>query len=81
MSAAAPRPTATRAFVDAVEGATARLVVGDRAFDVPRTLLPPGVREGAWIEIAITEADAPPDDTEARRSRLGRGDPGGNIKL
>lgn len=76
-----PRPQKTRAFVDEVEDEVARLLVGDQAFTLPRSLLPTGAREGSWVEITMAPAPPPPDDTEARRKRLGRRDPGGDIKL
>jgi hypothetical protein len=71
----------TRAFVDAVEADVARLLVGEQAFTLPLALLPAGVREGDWVEITIARTQAPPDDTEARRARLSRDDPGGDIDL
>jgi hypothetical protein len=71
----------TRAFVDAIDEGRARLLVGEKSFTVPAELLPPGAREGDWVDIAVTGAPAPPDEGEARRRRLGERDPGGDIEL
>jgi hypothetical protein len=71
----------TRAFVDAIEAGVARLLVGEQAFSMPAALLPAGAREGDWLELVITRAPAPPDDTEGRRARLSKEDPGGDIDL
>jgi hypothetical protein len=71
----------TRAFVDAVEAGVARLLVGEQAFTLPLALLPAGLREGDWVDITLARAPAPPDDTEARRARLSKDDPGGDIDL
>lgn len=72
----------TDAFVDAIEGDVARLLFGRQAVDVPVSLLPEGAAEGTWVRFSVTLADPPPDDgTEARRRRLGAGDPGGDIEL
>lgn len=76
-----PKPRRTRAFVDEIDGATARLLVGARAFAVPSALLPRGTREGAWVEVSVAPAPAPADGTEKRRKRLARGDDGGDVKL
>jgi hypothetical protein len=74
----------TRAFVDALEteSDSARLLVGEEAFVVPRTVLPADAFEGSWIRIVMTLIPRPPeDDTDERRRRLGADDPGGDIKL
>lgn len=71
----------TDAFVDALEDEAARLLVGEEAVTVPRALLPAGAVEGSWVRIAVSVVPAPPDDTEARRRRLGQADPGGDIEL
>ena len=69
-------------FVDAIEADTARLVAaGGAAFTVPAGLLPAGAKEGSWVRAGFVLADPPPDDAAAIRSRLGRGDDGGDIKL
>jgi len=74
-------PAVTRLFVDAIEDDRARLIDGEQALSLPLTLLPAGVREGDWIELAIAIVAPPPDDTESRRKRLAGDDPGGDIDL
>jgi hypothetical protein len=74
-------PQVTVAFVDAVEDQVARLLIGDRAVDFPRALLPVGAREGSWVKIGVAVIPPPPDNTQARRQRMGEGDPGGDISL
>ena len=71
----------TSAFVDDLEDQVARLLVGDHAFTVPRTLLPAEAGEGSWVRIGVAVIPPPPGDTEERRRDLGRGDPGGDIEL
>jgi hypothetical protein len=75
--------TSTAAFVDAIDEGVARLLIGEQAFTLPARLLPAGVGEGAWVEISVGRAPAPPDDTGGaqRRSRLAGDDPGGDVKL
>lgn len=70
-------------FVDAIEGGSARLLLGTEAFTVPARLLPPGAKEGSWLRPSFALAPAPPDDraSAALRRRLGRDDDGGDIKL
>jgi hypothetical protein len=75
------KPKVTRAFLDALDEGMARLLVGEEAFTVPATLLPRGAREGRWVDIVVTWAPAPPDDSEARRRRLSGGDRGGDFAL
>lgn len=70
-----------RAFVDGLEGSTARIVVDGHTLAVPRSLLPEGVKEGEWVAITVERIAGPPNDTEGRRVRLGSDDPGGDIKL
>jgi Protein of unknown function (DUF3006) len=71
----------TRLFVDEIEDETARVLFGEHAFSVPAALLPEGAREGDWVEVSVRSIPAPPGDTEARRERLAKDDPGGTIKL
>jgi hypothetical protein len=71
----------TRVFVDEIDGAVARLVLGARAFTVPRALLPRAAREGAWVEVSVAIAPAAGSTTERRRRRLARDDDGGDVKL
>lgn len=70
-------------FVDAIEGDSARLLLGTEAFTVPARLLPAGAKEGSWLRPSFALAPAPPDDgaSAALRRRLGRDDDGGDIKL
>jgi len=78
----APATPSPLLFVDAVEGDTARLVLsGGAAFSVPVRLLPPGAKEGSWLQASFTLAPPPPDDAAEIRARLGKGDDGGDIKL
>lgn len=71
----------TRLFVDEVEGARVRVLLGERALEVPLELLPPGVREGDWVQMEVGIIPAPPSDTEERRRHLAKDDPGGPLKL
>ncbi len=68
-------------FVDAIEGAHARLVLDDESFTIPARLLPRGAREGSWIQLSIVVVPAPASDAAALRDKLARGDRGGPIKL
>lgn len=79
---ASTRAGAALLFVDAVEGESARLVLpGGSAFSVPVRLLPPGAKEGSWLQASFALAPAPPDDAAEIRARLGQGDDGSDIKL
>jgi hypothetical protein len=73
--------TTTLAFVDAVDGGTARLLVGETGLSVPLQLLPPGIAEGSWVELVVRHASAPPNDTADRRHRLADDDDSGDLKL
>jgi hypothetical protein len=68
-------------FVDAIEGGSARLLLGVEAFNLPARLLPAGAKEGSWVRLSFEISEAPPDEAEALRRKLGQGDDGGNIKL
>lgn len=81
MKRKASSPTTTLLFVDEIEDDMARLLAGEVAFSMPRALLPPEVREGDWLTLRLIRTSPPPDDTAARRERLGKDDPGGDIKL
>lgn len=74
-------PAVHRAFVDSIDGPHARLLLGEMVVSYPASLLPKGAREGAWIEIGVRVISPPDDDGTERRTRLGAGDPGGDIKL
>jgi hypothetical protein len=71
----------TTLFIDEIEDDSARLLLDQRSFIVPRTLLPVQAREGEWLRFSVARTTPPPDDTAARRERLGADDPGGTIKL
>jgi hypothetical protein len=76
-----PQGRITRLFVDEIEDEDARVLLGEHAFMVPASLLPAGVGEGDWVELSVRVIPAPPGDTESRRQRLARDDPGGTVKL
>lgn len=71
----------TRLFVDEVERDRARVLLGERVLELPLELLPPGVREGDWLQMEVGVIPAPPTDTEERRRRLAKDDPEGPLKL
>lgn len=81
------KPTSTEAeqpvllFVDAIEGETARLLLGTAALTVPSRVLPAGAKEGSWLRASFALAPPPPDAAAEIRRRLGRDDDGGDIKL
>jgi len=79
--ASEPAGKATTLFIDEIEDDSARLLLDQRSFTVPRALLPEDSHEGEWLILSITRTSPPPDDTAARRKRLGADDPGGTIKL
>jgi hypothetical protein len=68
-------------FVDELEDDGARLLLDEHSFTVPRALLPADVQEGQWLLFSIVKTAAPPDETSARRKRLGEDDPGGKVEL
>ena len=74
-----------RAHVDRVEEDWAVLVVGDRAFDFPRSALPPNLAEGAVLEFQITcdpsAERATRDHLEQRVDRLTGDDDGGDFEI
>ena len=78
---ATPPPGDVLLFVDAIEAKSARLLLGEDAFDVPARLLPAGTKEGAWLRLSLKAAPAPPDEGEQLRRQLRRDDGGGDIKL
>jgi hypothetical protein len=71
----------TTLFIDEIEDDSARLLLDQRSFTIPRALLPEGSHEGEWLTLSLARTSPPPDDTAARRKRLGAHDPGGTIKL
>jgi hypothetical protein len=77
-----PASKASTVFIDEIDDDSARLLLDERTFTVPRALLPDGAHEGQWLLFSVTPTSAPPgDDTAARRNRLGADDPGGKITL
>ncbi len=68
-------------FVDAILGHTARLMFGQITFDMPAQLLPRDAREGSWLRLLVEIIPPPPDGTDDLRRKLGKADPGGDIKL
>jgi len=77
-----PGEKTTVIFVDEIEDDSARLLLDERSFTVPRSLLPEDAREGQWLRLSVARTSAAAgDDTAARRARLGDHDPGGKIKL
>ena len=77
---AAPKTKTSAVFVDAVENGRARLMLGTDAFTVPAALLPDDAGEGSWLKLSTT-VTPPQADPDSLRRKLGRGDPGGPIKL
>jgi hypothetical protein len=73
--------TEIMAFIDEVDEHVARLLAGDKVFHLPLAFLPADAHEGQWLRITVGLAAAPPDGQAGLRERLGRGDPGGPIKL
>ncbi len=71
----------TTLFIDEIEDDSARLLLDERSFAVPRALLPDDSREGEWLIFSVGRTSPPPDDSAARRKRMGEDDPGGTIKL
>lgn len=83
--------------VDRIEGKIAVLIGDDgRSVDVPRQMLPAGVREGSVLQVRIGVDGSPDwssgvlDEAEQERrvktaretlARLGRRDPGGDVAL
>jgi hypothetical protein len=71
----------TQLFVDEIDDDVARVLQDQHAFSIPVALLPEGSREGDWIELSARVIPAPATDTEERRKRLAKDDPGGTVKL
>ena len=76
-----PAPDEVLLFVDSIDGAHARLLRGEEAFDVPVRLLPAGAKEGTWLSLSLKPPGAVPDEGEQLRRKLRRDDDGGDIKL
>jgi hypothetical protein len=73
-----------RIFIDAIEDDEAVVLLGETRHRFPRALLPAGAKEGSWLSLSVDrspQAQEIGEEIEARRARLLRSDPGGNIKL
>ena len=68
-------------FIDAIEDDEAHVLLGEKRWSIPRALLPAGAKEGSWLRLALDTSQKVSEEIEARRARLLRSDPGGNIKL
>jgi len=70
-------------FIDALEDDEARVLLEDKRYSFPRALLPAGSGEGTWLRLSVDRSQKAKVEAEiaARRARLLRSDPGGNIKL
>ncbi len=70
-------------FIDAIEDDEALVLLGEKRFGFPRALLPASAKEGSWLRLSVDSAQQAKvgEEIEARRARLLRDDPGGNIKL
>jgi hypothetical protein len=68
-------------FIDEIADQVARLVLDEQVFHLPRALLPEQAHEGQWLRISAALTPAPPSGGAALRQRLGKNDPGGDIKL
>jgi hypothetical protein len=68
-------------FVDAIEDDEAHVLLDEKRWTIPRALLPEAAREGSWLRLAVDTSQKLGEEIEARRARLLRSDPGGNVKL
>jgi hypothetical protein len=68
-------------FIDEIEDDEAFVLLGEKRWSLPRALLPAGAKEGSWLRLAVDSSQKLGEEIEARRARLLRKDPGGNIKL
>ena len=70
-------------FIDAIEDDGAWVLLEEKRYRMPRALLPAGAGEGTWLRLSVDRARKleVEDEIEARRARLLRSDPGGDIKL
>jgi hypothetical protein len=70
-------------FIDAVEDDEAQVLLEDKRYSIPRALLPAGAGEGTWLRLTVDRGRKleVQDEIDARRARLLRSDPGGDIKL
>ena len=68
-------------FIDAIEDDEALVLLEEKRYSMPRALLPAGAGEGTWLRLTLDRSKKVEEEIEARRARLLRSDPGGNIKL
>jgi hypothetical protein len=68
-------------FIDEIEDGEAFVLLGEKRFGLPLALLPAGAKEGSWLRLSLDSSQKLGEEIEARRARLLRKDPGGNIKL
>jgi hypothetical protein len=68
-------------FIDAIEDDTVRVLLGEALHSMPRALLPASAQEGSWLRLRVDRTVSPDEESEARRARLLRSDPGGPVKL
>jgi hypothetical protein len=70
-------------FIDAIEDDEAWVLLAEKRYRMPRALLPAGAGEGTWLHVSVDRARKleVEEEIEARRARLLRSDPGGDIKL
>ncbi len=68
-------------FLDAIADDDAWILLGEQRHRLARALLPPGAREGSWLRLSVDHTRKVSEEIEARRARLSRGDPGGDVKL
>jgi hypothetical protein len=68
-------------FIDAIEDDEAFVLLGEKRYSVPRALLPAGAGEGTWLRLSVDRSQKIEEEIAARRARMLRSDPGGDIKL
>ena len=68
-------------FIDAIEDDEAFVLLEDKRYRLPRALLSAGAGEGTWLRLSVERAEKVHEEIQARRARLLRSDPGGDIKL
>lgn len=81
-SPGAPMPDSKAVFVDQIDGDTATLMMGQKAVNVPLSVLPKGAREGMYFDPDTGAVMDDPNDhaTERKRARLMQDD-GGDVDL
>jgi hypothetical protein len=80
-----PGAPMTPLFLDRIEGDLAVLEHAGRELRLPVALLPAGAREGEVLQLLLTRdaaaTQARSAATQARRTKLGKDDDGGDFKL